>query len=79
MKAIEINTKTDKNGHLKLNYPLNKKDRNVRVLILVDESIDDIDEEKKWLDAVSSNPAFDFLNEPTENVYSLSDGEPLDD
>ncbi|MFA5045433.1 MAG: hypothetical protein WC542_05860 [Paludibacter sp.] len=79
MKAIEINTKTDKNGHLKLNYALNKKNRNVRVLILVDENNDEIDEEKKWLDAVSSNPAFNFLNEPSENVYSLSDGEPLDD
>lgn len=79
MKAIEINTKTDKYGHLKLNFPLNKKERNVRVIILVDEISDDEDEEKLWLNAVSSNPAFDFLNEPSENIYSLTDGEPLND
>jgi len=79
MKAIEINTKTDKYGHLKLNYPLNLKERNVRVIILVDEIIDDEDEEKLWLKDVSSNPVFDFLNEPSENIYSLVDGENFND
>ena len=49
MKAIEINTRTDKQGHLKLNYQLNKKDRKVRVIILIDEQSDDIDEEKEWI------------------------------
>ena len=79
MKAIEINTKTDKQGHLKLNYQLNKKDRKVRVIILIDEQSDDIDEEKEWIISIQSNPAFDFLKEPTENIYSLSDGEPFND
>jgi len=79
MKAIEINTKTDKQGHLKLNYQLNKKDRKVRVIILIDEQSDDIDEEKEWINSIQSNPAFDFLKEPTENIYSLSDGEPFND
>jgi len=79
MKAIEINTRTDKQGHLKLNYQLNKKDRKVRVIILIDEQSDDIDEEKEWLISIQSNPAFDFLKEPTENIYSLTDGEPFND
>jgi len=79
MKAIEINTRTDKQGHLKLNYQLNKKDRKVRVIILIDEQSDDIDEEKEWINSIQSNPAFDFLKEPTENIYSLSDGEPFND
>jgi len=79
MKAIEINTKTDKQGHLKLNYQLNKKDRKVRVIILIDEQSDDIDEEKEWINSIQSNPAFDFLKEPTENIYSLTDGEPFND
>jgi len=77
MRAIEINTMTDKNGHLKINYPINKKESNVRVIILVDDSNDDDD--KLWMKAVTSNPAFDFLNEPTENIYSLTDGEPFND
>jgi len=79
MKAIEINTRTDKQGHLKLNYQLNKKDRKVRVIILIDEQSDDIDEEKEWINSIQSNPAFDFLKEPTENIYSLTDGEPFND
>jgi len=79
MKSIEINTKTDKEGHLKINYPLNKKDKKVRVIILLDEQIDDIDEEKKWLNSIQSNPAFDFLKEPSENIYTLTDGEPFNE
>ena len=79
MKAIEINTKTDKYGHLILNYPVNKRESKVRVIILVDEKSDEEDEEKLWMNAVSSNPAFDFLNEPSENIYTLNDGEPFND
>ena len=79
MKAIEITTKTDKSGHLKINYPMNKRDSNVRVIILVDEKNDEVDEEMLWLNSISSNPAFDFLKDSNENIYSLSDGEPFND
>ena len=79
MKAIEISTKTDKHGYLKINYPLNNSDSNVRVIILVDEMIDIVDEEKLWMRSISSNPAFDYLKESSENIYSLTDGEPFND
>jgi hypothetical protein len=79
MKAIEINTKTDKYGHLKINYPVNKPESNVRVIILIDEKTDEFDEEKLWMNTISTNPAFDFLKDPTENIYSLTDGEPFND
>ena len=79
MKAIEISTKTDKYGHLKINYPLNNRDSNVRIIILVDEMNDDANEEKLWLRTISSNPAFDFLKDKSENIYSLTDGEPFND
>ena len=79
MKAIELNTKTDKSGHLKINYALDKKERNVRVIILVDEKNNEDFEEKLWLDSVSSNPAFDFLKDPDEDIYSLNDGRPFND
>jgi len=79
MKAIEITTKTDKTGHLKINYPINKKESNVRIIILVDEKNDDADEEKLWMNSISSNPAFDFLKDSNENIYSLADGEPFND
>jgi hypothetical protein len=78
MKAIEINSKTDKKGHLKINYPLRQADKNVRVLILVEEDTE-ADEERIWLEAVSKTPAFNFLYEKEEDIYSVNDGEPLYD
>ncbi len=79
MQAIEIFSKTDKQGHLILNYPVNRPESKVRVIILVDEKTDDFDEDKLWAKSISSNPAFDFLKDEVENIYSLSDGEPFND
>lgn len=79
MKAIEINSKTDKNGNLKIEYPLNKKNSNVRVLILLDDDYLNPDDEKLWLQSISKNPAFDFLNDPDEDIYSIKNGEPFND
>lgn len=79
MKAIEINSRTDKSGYLKLDYKLDKSERNVRILILFDEDITEQDEEKLWMSSISKNPAFDFLSEEIEDIYSVNDGEPLND
>lgn len=79
MKAIEIVTKTDKKGHLKKDYKLDNSNKDVHVLILLDEDISEKDEERLWLNSISKNPAFDFLNEPVEDVYSLDDGQPFND
>lgn len=79
MKAIEINSKTDKSGHLKIDYKLNKSNKKVRILILLDDDIYEQDEEKLWMDSISKNPSFDFLNDPAEDIYTLKDGEPFND
>jgi hypothetical protein len=79
MKAIEINSKTDKTGLLKINYKLDKPGRNVRVLILLEEDSDEQKEEILWIKSISENPAFDFLNDPAEDIYSSKDGEPFND
>ena len=79
MKAIEIRSKTDKHGNLKIEYPLNKQDTDVRVIILLDDDYSSPDDEKIWLQSISKNPAFDFLNDPAEDVYSIKDGEPFND
>ena len=79
MKAIEINSKTDKTGCLKLNYKLNRPDRKVRVLILIDDDSSDKEDEDIWMNSISKNPSFDFLNEPEEGIYSLEVGEPFND
>jgi hypothetical protein len=49
----------------------------VRVIILLSEETD-IDE-MEWLRAAAANPAFDFLKEPEEDIYTLADGRPFDD
>ena len=79
MKAIEINSKTDKTGHLKIDYKLDKSESNVRVLILVDDDTSEIEEEKLWVNSISKNPAFDFLSDSDEDIYSLKDGVPFND
>ena len=49
----------------------------VRVVILLTEEAD-IDE-LEWLRAAVANPAFDFLKEPEEDIYTLADGRSFDD
>lgn len=79
MKAIEIKSKTDAQGNLKIRYKLNKPGQDVRVLILVDDKESANDPENQYQKSLKSNPAFDFLSEPEEDIYSANDGEPLDD
>ncbi len=49
----------------------------VRVIILLPEETG-IDE-MEWLRAAAANPAFDFLKEPEEDIYTLADGRPFYD
>ncbi len=74
MQAIETTGQVDQSGNLKLLAPLKLRNQKVRVIILLQEP-DDI-EDKTWLYA-TQNPAFDFLNEPGEDIYSLQDGNPI--
>jgi len=50
------------------------------VLVIIPEHEDeeeaDIDE-MEWLRAVATNPAFDFLKEPEEDIYAPADGRPF--
>ena len=79
MKAIEINSKTDKTGRLKINYKLNRFDSKVGVLILLDDDFSEKDEEAIWMSSISNIPAFDFLKDSAEDIYSIKDGEPFND
>ena len=44
----------------------------VRVIILPPEDSDI--SETEWLHAAAANPAFNFLKDPEEDIYTLSDG-----
>ncbi len=78
MRAVEMTGTVDENSQLKLDgvVPMSGPKR-VRVIILssADEEID----EKMWLQAAASNPAFAFLADPEEDIYSRTDGKPFDD
>jgi hypothetical protein len=78
LKAIEVGGTIDEQRQLKLDEPLPiVGPSRVRVIILISEETD-IDEEE-WLQAAARNPAFDFLKEPEEDIYTLADGKPFDD
>ena len=78
LTAIESNGTVDENCQLHLDrmLPITGPIR-VRVIVLypVEEELD----ESLWLHAAACNPAFTFLNDPEEDVYSSTDGKPYND
>jgi hypothetical protein len=78
LRAIEASGTIDEDRKLHLDEPLPiAGPSRVRVIILVPED-DDIDEQQ-WLRSAAANPAFDFLRDPAEDVYTAADGQPFDD
>lgn len=87
LRAIEISGTVDEQHrlHLDEDVPISGPSR-VRVIILVPDTAHDERraepgdmEETAWLRAAASNPAFDFLDDPQEDIYTLSDGRPFHD
>jgi len=77
-KALEVAGSIDEQQQLHLDTPLPiVGPTRVRVIILIPEQTD-IDE-PEWLRAATTNPAFDFLKEPEEDIYTLADGKPFRD
>lgn len=73
MEAIEKFVHFDEDGNttLKLGKDFSKKEAKVVVLIK-DEEVSD----KEWLALAMKGKAFDFLNDPGEDIYSMEDGVP---
>jgi len=75
MAAIEVTGAIDKHCQLELDQLLPVPGpMRVRVIILY--SLDEWTE-TEWLQAAARNPAFDSLNDPQEDIYSLTDGKPF--
>ena len=78
MTAIETTGTIDEHHQLQLDgllpFPGPKR---VRVIVLYPRS--DEWDETEWLQAAARNPAFAFLNDPEEDIYSLTDGKPFHD
>jgi len=78
VNAIETTGIVDAQHQLRLDAPLPIPGQSrVRVIVLVPEA-EDIPEEA-WTKAASANPAFDFLKDAEEDVYTGSDGKPFHD
>ena len=78
IRAIETIGTIDAQRRLVLDEPLHViGPSRVRVIILLPEEAD-IDE-LEWLRTAAANPAFAFLKEPEENIYTLADGRPFYD
>ncbi len=73
--AIEAFGEIDEHRQLRLDEPLPIGTAGrVRVIILLPE--DSAEDEREWLQAAQHNPAFDFLADAEEDIYTLADGKP---
>ena len=78
IKAIEVGGEIDEQRQLHLDEPLPiSKPGRVRVIILIPDEADT--EESEWLQAGATNPAFAFLNDAEEDIYTTTDGKPFHD
>lgn len=76
MRAIETTGHIDKPGLLKLDTKINfDRNKQLKIIILINDE-DEI-HDSVWMSGTSFNPAFDFLEDEGENIYSLSDGKPF--
>ncbi len=76
MTAIETTGTIDKHNRIQLDRSLPIiGPKRVRLIIL--SPADDDWNEAEWLQAAAQNSAFDFLNDPAEDIYTLDDGKPL--
>lgn len=74
-RAIETTGTVDREHRLVLNGPLPiAGPSRVKVTILLPDDAD-LDE-KLWNEAARSNPAFEFLTDPAEDIYTAADGKP---
>jgi hypothetical protein len=72
LRAIETTGVVETQQQLKLDIPLPAAvSSRVRIIVLFPEEAYQEPSEVEWLYATATNPAFDFLKEPTEDIYSL--------
>ena len=79
MTAIEMTGTVDENHQLKLDGELPiAGPKRVRVIVLspLTEITDELSE-LEWLKASLSNPAFEYLHDPEEDIYTINDGNPF--
>ena len=72
MQAFEILGKVDENGHLTAESALPFRNSAVKIIVFKEER-DALEDDRLWLRLAAQNPAFDFLHDPEEDIYTLDD------
>ena len=76
MRAIEATGILNTQGQLQLDMPRPQaKPSRVRIIMLISDD-DDLNP-GEWENAIATNPSFDFLHDPEEDIYTLEDGKPV--
>jgi hypothetical protein len=78
LTAIETTGTVDEHHRLSLDEDLPVTGP-IRVRVIVLYPLAEEWNEAEWLQAASRNPAFQDLEAPEEDIYSLEDGEPFRD
>ena len=78
LTAIETTGTINADHQIVLDEELpNNAPSRVRVIVLFDEE-NDLNE-NDWLHSAANNDAFEFLNDESEDIYTLADGKALRD
>ena len=78
LTAIEITGTVDQQRRLQLDRPLPFAGP-ARVKVIVLYPLAEEISETEWLGAAARNPAFTYLHESSEDIYTLADGKPFYD
>lgn len=78
LQALELMGTINEQRQIELDAPL-PLDVPKRVRVIVLYPVDDELDGKEWLRHAATNPAFDFLHDPAEDIYTSEDGKPLSD
>jgi hypothetical protein len=78
LNAIELTGTVDENSQLRLDERLPiPGPKRVKIILLYSDDLDW--EEGEWLYAAARSPAFDYLREQGEDIYTTEDGQPFHD
>jgi hypothetical protein len=78
LRAVEMTGTVDEHHQLQLDgaLPISSPTR-VRVIVLY--PLNDEWTESEWMHAAARNPAFEYLKDAAEDLYTVTDGEPFRD
>lgn len=77
MRAIETTGRVIDSRHIETTSPVPVGQR-VRLVIIWPDHMEDGFGDTEWMAAAARNALFDFLADPAEEVYALTDGEPIE-